>query len=290
MKTHTSHDGVKALATAAAITSKIRWVLGDPKENRLALVAFVGANPLRFIPHPKGLQLYCWPQVPGTNPKGLRDLRRHGVVLHGVERLHMKLYWSPSRGAVVGSANLSAGALSDGQNIELAVYLPAGIIDARALVKNLTARILSAADIRELQARYDDYQGWEKAHVITRKSGTSKVSSSAQIRRKEYKERKKAIADRGIAIDDPTRLVLRHKHVVFTGKCRYGTRVACQLAVRQDGAQADSQVTRNTDVLIIGAEGSPHWIWTKYGKKLKKADELRRQYGKPLIVLEERWR
>jgi hypothetical protein len=290
MKTQTSCAGVQVLSTAAAIARKIRWVLGNPKESRLALVAFVGANPLRFIPHPNGLRVYCWPQVPGTNPKGLRDLLRRGVKLHGVERLHMKLYWSPSRGAVVGSANLSAGALSRGQNIELAVHLPAGIIDARAMVKRLSARKLSDAEIGRLEKRYDEYQVWEKAHVIKRKAGTSKGLSPEQISREKYKKRKQAFAIRGIATDDPSRLVLSHKRVVFTGKCQYGTRPVCELAVRQAGGQSDSTVTINTDVLIIGAKGSPHWTWTKYGKKIKKADELRRHYGKPLIVLEERWR
>jgi hypothetical protein len=148
---------MEILSTNRQIREKIRWVLGDPRDERIVLVAFVGANPLRFLKHPKGIKLYCWLTVPGTNPKGLWALRGEGVELFAVDKLHTKLYWSRKRGAVLGSANLSERALNDGSQFELAVYLPANTIDAKAFAKKFIATSIDKPEIEHLDEEYNLY-------------------------------------------------------------------------------------------------------------------------------------
>jgi hypothetical protein len=66
------------------------------------------------VHEPKGLIVYCWPNVAATNPDGVKDLISKGASVYFVERLHMKLFWSESGGAVVGSCNLTQNALGGG--------------------------------------------------------------------------------------------------------------------------------------------------------------------------------
>lgn len=148
---------MEILATSQQISDKIRWVLGDAHDERIALVAFVGYDAAKFLDNPKGIQLYCWLKVPGTNPNGLRSLLSKDVDLFAVKNLHMKLYWSRKRGAVLGSANLSANALENGVQLELAVYLPPKTIDVKRLMKRFVAIRIDGPMIDDFQKRYNLY-------------------------------------------------------------------------------------------------------------------------------------
>jgi hypothetical protein len=149
---------MEILFKANQIREKVRWVMGDPNDERIILVAFVGADAETFLDKPRGIKLYFWPNIPGTNPAGLCALRENGVELFAVENLHMKLYWSRKRGAVIGSANLTQNAFSDGALYELALYLPAGKIDIRQIMKSLVAKPVSNATLDELEERYNLYR------------------------------------------------------------------------------------------------------------------------------------
>lgn len=84
----------------------------------------------------------------------------------------------------------------------------------------------------------------------------------------------------------------REKTFVFTGKFTFGTRKACQDAVVALGGITPprSSVSRETDFLVIGCEGSPHWQRGSYGKKIEAAILARRNHGRLAIVSEEHWR
>ncbi len=148
---------MEILATSQQISDKIRWVLGDTHDERIALVAFVGHDAAKFLDNPKGIQLYCWLKIPGTNPNGLRSLLNKGVDLFAVNNLHMKLYWSWKRGAVLGSANLSENALENGVQLELAVYLPPKTIDVKRLMKQFVAITIDGPMIDGFEKRYNLY-------------------------------------------------------------------------------------------------------------------------------------
>ncbi len=128
---------MRILTQTVSIRTAIRDLLRDPEDERIIAVAYVGADARSYLPAPKGLTLYCWPQAGGTNPDAIEDLRRDGCEVHFVDRLHAKVYWSRARGAVIGSANLTANALGEQAHHELAVLLPPGAFDMRAFVGSL---------------------------------------------------------------------------------------------------------------------------------------------------------
>lgn len=79
---------------------------------------------------------------------------------------------------------------------------------------------------------------------------------------------------------------------VFTGKFLFGSRKECQEAVVARGGKATGKgsVSRETDYLVIGAEGSKAWKRDKYGRKIEAAIVSRREHGKPAVISEDHWK
>jgi len=94
----------------------------------------------------------------------------------------------------------------------------------------------------------------------------------------------------GTPFDDPVpALGFNGASFAFTGKFSSGTRSECQEAVQSFGAIAQKGVSRNTDYLIIGGEGSENWAEGSHGRKIEKAMMLRMDNRKPAIVSEADW-
>ena len=75
----------------------------------------------------------------------------------------------------------------------------------------------------------------------------------------------------------------------FTGKFYFGTRQACQLAVRKRGGLIQDNVTQQTHYLVIGTLGSTDWIHSTHGRKIEHAVELA-QKGMPIaLISEQQW-
>jgi len=136
---------MKVLHTTEEIRNAVRDVLGDASSNRYAFVAFVGADPLRWLPNPQGLQVFCWPRAGGTNPDGIDALVNAGAIVHFKDSLHSKVYHSDTRGTVIGSANLSDNAMGSGRLTETAIKLPAGIFSLDEQLKLLNAATASGS-------------------------------------------------------------------------------------------------------------------------------------------------
>jgi hypothetical protein len=128
---------MKILTRPERIRAAITEILGEAKGERVIAVAYVGADALSFLPAPAGVTVYCWPQAGGTNPYGVEALVDAGAKVRFVKRLHAKVYWSSSRGALVGSANLTANALGEQALQEAAVWVPAGAFDMRSFTRSL---------------------------------------------------------------------------------------------------------------------------------------------------------
>lgn len=77
--------------------------------------------------------------------------------------------------------------------------------------------------------------------------------------------------------------------VCFTGKFIIGTRDTCNALITRSGGTAAESVTKNLDILIIGALSSPDWINTTYGRKIEKAVSYRTETGRPIILSEHQW-
>jgi hypothetical protein len=97
---------------------------GPASERRVALVAFVGRSPKQFAERWEGVEVVCWPAPGATSGDGVRELLKAGATVQFAHGMHRKVYWSETRGALVGSANLSWSALGQRANAEACVYFP----------------------------------------------------------------------------------------------------------------------------------------------------------------------
>lgn len=274
---------MEVLLTACDIRKRIRWVLGARRGKRVVLVAYVGKNSTRFLPSPAGIDLYCSTDPSGTNPYGLRELLRTGVNLFAVQRLHMKVYWSRERGAVLGSANLSQNGLGDGGLLESAVYIKPGVFDAQLVANRLSATVIDKQCLTRLIATYNEYR---KKHRLFRVSIRKAKHKKVHIRPTELD---RDLIDRRV-VDSVKRLQFRNKVFAFTGCFGYGKQSKCAIQVKRRGGKVEPYgVTQNTDVLVIGSLGNPSYFWKKYGKKTKRAMDNRKVTGRPAIIQERRW-
>jgi hypothetical protein len=144
----------------AAATRKAIANLFDKQHRgrrRVACVAYVGQDCRKFIPDPKGVEVFCWPQVGATHPDGIQSLVDAGAIVWFVDRLHTKVYWTEGVGCVVGSANLTNNALfGEGKLREFGLALnQSAAIDVDKLTHNTGKRRATPKLIRDLRTETD---------------------------------------------------------------------------------------------------------------------------------------
>lgn len=103
------------LRNPAEIRKAVRELQGG---KRLDLaVAFVGADWSELLADHKGkVRAICWLSSTNNNPYAVEDLmKRPNTKVRQRDFMHAKVYVSPTRGAIVGSANLSKAALSESE-------------------------------------------------------------------------------------------------------------------------------------------------------------------------------
>lgn len=132
----------KILYTSKEVRQAIIRLFKFSKGRRIAISAFVGEDAEAYLPKPEGLELICWPKAGGTNPNVLRKLTKRGVKIFFIDGLHMKVYWSEDKGAVLTSANLSKNALGSGNLKEVGVLLAPGEIDIDLLIQSFQLRLM----------------------------------------------------------------------------------------------------------------------------------------------------
>lgn len=92
-----------------------------------------------------------------------------------------------------------------------------------------------------------------------------------------------------LPIDDIVTVELVNAGVCHTGEFMFGTRAAVERATLKAGGLPVDNVTRRTDLLVIGARLSPTWAQTTYGRKIQKAKELQEAGTGIEIISERRW-
>jgi hypothetical protein len=145
-------DVLHVLHTSNEVKTTIRSIFRDPRRRRVAIVAYVGKGAKAYLPNPRGLELYCWPQPGGTSAAAVRGLQRAGVDVSFADRVHMKVFWAEGKGAVVGSANLSDNALGTGGLHEAGVFLPASKVRIDSLIESIKPVDVTAATLLKLSA------------------------------------------------------------------------------------------------------------------------------------------
>jgi len=153
------------LYTSTEVRSAIRSLFRDQTAERIVISAFVGDGADAYLPFPKGLRLICSPTPGATNPNALRLLMRKGVFVEFVDSLHMKVYWSKNRGAVVTSANLSTNAMGAGGLKEAGVLLGPNKLDKLDIERMLghLKRRPAKPELRALDQLHKDFykrNGW----------------------------------------------------------------------------------------------------------------------------------
>lgn len=93
-----------------------------------------------------------------------------------------------------------------------------------------------------------------------------------------------------LPFDDPLpEIEIPNRVFVLTGRFAYGTRDACQDALRSVGGWSEDNVTLDTNYLVIGTFASRDWIQSNWGRKIEKAVRYREENGWPRIITEEHW-
>jgi hypothetical protein len=148
------------LYSSAEIHARIKRLLGHPSagDQRIALVAYVGGDGERYLPHPEGLRLICNPSAGGTDPDTLRQLIKRHANVEIPDSLHMKVYWSRNRGCVITSANASTSALGRSGLKEAGTWLPAGAVNINRLIRYAHPRMVRESDLLRLDAQSREHK------------------------------------------------------------------------------------------------------------------------------------
>lgn len=132
--------------------------------------AFVGSGSELYLPKPEGIELICWPKPGSTNPNTIRELIKRGVSVSFSSQMHVKLYWTLDKGAVVTSANLSSAALGSGGQIEIGIYVDSSAIDIEKVLRYAQPHPVNANSLRSLEfAHHEFIKKNPHEHIRTRK-------------------------------------------------------------------------------------------------------------------------
>lgn len=176
----------KILYTSSDVRKAIIEIFGASKGRRVAITAFVGSGAEAYLPNPKGIELICWPKAGGTNPNEIRNLIKRGVNVSFANALHMKIYWTEDKGAVITSANLSTNALGSGGLREIGILVPSKFIDISLILNDISPKSDIKKKLAELDKAHQQYYLDNKIQPRKAKSKTylDWYSSSSQIRSK----------------------------------------------------------------------------------------------------------
>ncbi len=147
----------KILYTSTAVRNKIIELFESSQSRRVVITAFVGDGVQTYIPNPRGVDIICWPKAGGTNPDSIRRLIETGARVYFSNSLHMKVYWTKDKGAVITSANLSQNALGSGNLKEMGIWLEPGKIDIDRIVNSLNYWKVSKDDLFQLDHAHREY-------------------------------------------------------------------------------------------------------------------------------------
>lgn len=93
----------------------------------------------------------------------------------------------------------------------------------------------------------------------------------------------------GVPFDAHQPTSIGQQKICLTGEFLYGTRADCEKISEKAGAICMSAVSGKLHMLIVGANVSPYWISTSYGRKIQAAMELKSKGKGPYIISEQSW-
>lgn len=177
---------MKILYSSSEIRKAITHLFSTAKGRRVAITAFVGADAENYLTKPKGIELICWPKAGGTNPYAIWQLKKQGVKVYFADSLHMKLYWTEDRGAVVTSANLSTFALGSGGLKEIGVLLPSGSVDIDRVLEKIDYQKATETAIEKLEVAHKNYAK-QNVNNYPKKANSNTFAQWYKARKPEWK-------------------------------------------------------------------------------------------------------
>jgi hypothetical protein len=141
------------LYNSQAIKAKIRTLLANSssRDRRVVLVAYIGKDYAKFLPDPEGIEIICNPTAGATSVAAVDDLMKKTASVYFSDKLHMKVYWSKSRGCLFTSANLSTNALGVRGLKEAGVFVKAGMVNVDKLIAEAQAYAVKDEHIEKLR-------------------------------------------------------------------------------------------------------------------------------------------
>lgn len=109
---------------------------------------------------------------------------------------------------------------------------------------------------------------------------------SENLSYEHWLELRKQYPIHGILDIDP-KIDFKGKTFCCTGESKCAKRSEIREQIISHGGEFKDTVTKDTNYLVIGAKGSLCWAFLKYGQKIEKAIELRKEGRDILIVLED---
>ncbi|WP_316159305.1 phospholipase D family protein [Bradyrhizobium sp. SZCCHNRI3042] len=148
------------LYSSAAIKKRIHELFDAPKspDRRVALVAYIGQDYADYLPSPHGVEVVCNPTPGATSAAAVDSLLRNKASVRFSDKLHMKVYWSESRGCIITSANLSKNAFGVKGLKEAGVWLPPNTVDIDKLVKEAQPYAVTDTGIERLRIQGSRYE------------------------------------------------------------------------------------------------------------------------------------
>ncbi len=127
--------------------------------------------------------------------------------------------------------------------------------------------------------------------IITQDELDDMMQLLTQITGNHFSETGAAYAEGpALPVEDDPSIFFKDMLYCFTGEFLYGSRAACERVVLQLGAMPVDNVTLKTDYLVIGSKASDSWINETFGRKIKRAVELREtQKSEICIISEQQW-
>lgn len=242
------------LYNSGAIHARIKHIFGQPSrdDKRVALVAYVGTDGEKYLPHPEGLRLICNLSAGGTDPDTLRQLLRRKAKIEVSDRLHMKVYWSKNRGCVITSANASSNALGRNGLKEAGIFLPSQAVDIDRLIRYANPRKLREGDLRRL-----DMESREHGKLFRKPLG---INTHAADFIKWYSSPHRSawkiawiddeVAGNAVAVKEQTQSEYGHKEPQSWATCR------------------KNRVRKNDWLLAFGTVGWVDWLFTDFVVKV----------------------
>lgn len=86
--------------------------------------------------------------------------------------------------------------------------------------------------------------------------------------------------------DNKCTIQFKGRKFCFTGPARTGSRKELKKIVSETGGASSDRVVRHLDYLVIGAQSSPCWAYSTYGRKIEQVINYRKK-GDNITILHE---